>query len=78
MYKGVSAGDPLVSETIYGPVHGQAAMDVYTKAIANLRSHGAELLTGGNKIDLGGDFKGGFFVEPTSKPHIPHFDFHLQ
>ncbi|KAH8829146.1 NAD-aldehyde dehydrogenase [Flagelloscypha sp. PMI_526] len=75
MYKSIKPGDPLVSETIYGPVHGQKALQVYSSAIERLRTNGAEVVTGGRKYELEGSLKDGFFVEPTiAVPKSPQDD----
>lgn len=64
MYTSVRAGDPLVAETLMGPLHTRAAVTTYSKAIEHLRSIDAEILTGGQRYDLSPLDKGNF-VRPT-------------
>jgi len=49
LYKRVSSsqqiGDPLEDATLLGPLHNTKAVDIYSRAIATLRSQDAELLT---------------------------------
>ena len=64
LYKSVRPGDPLIDDTLLGPLHSRAACYTYSKAIQHLRNSGAEILTGGNKYDRT-PLDSGNFVEPT-------------
>jgi aldehyde dehydrogenase len=58
-------GDPLDTDTMIG---AQASNDQLEKILSYLdigRQEGAELLTGGERADLGGDLSGGYYVTPT-------------
>lgn len=60
-------GHPLDSNTLYGPVHNQQAVDIYTNTIQKIKSSGGKILFGGNVIK-----RPGFFVEPTLVTDLPH------
>jgi aldehyde dehydrogenase family 7 protein A1 len=67
-YKNIRAGDPLDSQTLLGPVHNRAAVDMHAQAVHRLRSGGAEIVTGGNEYDLSSlsnALQGGNWVQPT-------------
>ncbi|MDO5492253.1 MAG: aldehyde dehydrogenase family protein [Nesterenkonia sp.] len=58
-------GNPLDTDTMIG---AQASNDQLQKILSYLdigRQEGAEILTGGEQIDLGGDLSGGYYVTPT-------------
>ena len=58
-------GDPLDTDTMIG---AQASNDQLEKILSYLdigKQEGAELLTGGERADLGGDLSGGYYVTPT-------------
>ena len=58
-------GDPLDTDTMIG---AQASNDQFEKILSYIdigRKEGAEVLTGGEPNDLGGDLSGGFYVKPT-------------
>ena len=61
----IVAGDPLDPETMVGA----QASDVQLKKILGYldigRAEGAEVLTGGDQPELGGDLAGGYYVRPT-------------
>ena len=59
-YKQVNIGDPLINETLMGPLVNNSAVDSYLTAIDQIKDYGGEILYGGNLI--AGD---GFYVEPT-------------
>ncbi|XP_031563768.1 alpha-aminoadipic semialdehyde dehydrogenase-like [Actinia tenebrosa] len=59
-YGQVKYGDPLEEGVIYGPLHSQAAVDIYNKAIEGAKSQGGTIECGGKVIDAPG-----FYVEPT-------------
>ena len=60
-YKQVSIGDPLDESTLMGPLVDAGAVDDMMAAIETAKAQGGTVLTGGNKLDMGG----GYFVEPT-------------
>ena len=60
-YKQVRIGNPLLNETLMGPLIDGGAVNDYLDAIKNALNQGGELLYGGNKVD---SLKGSF-VEPT-------------
>lgn len=64
LYKHVRVGDPLEKDTLLGPLHTQAAIDIYTNAIKQLRDTDGEILTGGRRYD-DTTLKEGNFVQPT-------------
>jgi len=58
-------GDPLDTDTMIG---AQASNDQYEKIRSYLeigRAEGAQVLTGGEPVDLGGDLSGGYYIAPT-------------
>ena len=61
----IVAGDPLDPNTMVGA----QASDVQLKKILGYldigRAEGAEVLTGGDQPELGGDLAGGYYVKPT-------------
>ncbi|MFB8008449.1 aldehyde dehydrogenase family protein [Nocardia sp. NPDC056000] len=63
--KAVRQGDPLDTETMIG---AQASNDQLEKILSYIeigKGEGATLLTGGERVDLGGDLSGGYYVQPT-------------
>ena len=61
----VKRGNPLDTDTMMG---AQASNDQYEKILSYIqigKDEGAKVLTGGNKVDLGGELSGGFYIEPT-------------
>ncbi|MFG6503700.1 aldehyde dehydrogenase family protein [Microbacterium sp. P05] len=61
----VKQGNPLDPETMIG---AQASNDQLEKILSYIdigKAGGAKLLTGGERVDLGGDLSGGYYVEPT-------------
>ncbi|MEZ0115070.1 aldehyde dehydrogenase [Catenulispora sp. EB89] len=58
-------GNPLDSETMVG---AQASNDQLEKILSYLeigQSEGAKILIGGERVDLGGELSGGYYVQPT-------------
>lgn len=58
-------GNPLDTETMIG---AQASNDQLEKILSYIdigKAEGAKLLTGGQRVDLGGDLKDGYYVAPT-------------
>ena len=60
-YKQVAIGDPLDEGTLMGPLVDGGAVDDMMAAIETAKAQGGEILTGGNRLEMGG----GYFVEPT-------------
>jgi aldehyde dehydrogenase len=63
--KAIIQGNPLDTATMLG---AQASNDQLEKILSYIeigKQEGAKLLMGGNRVDLGGDLSGGFYVEPT-------------
>ncbi|MER6347957.1 acetaldehyde dehydrogenase ExaC [Streptomyces sp. NPDC001595] len=61
----IKAGHPLDTETMIG---AQASGDQLAKILSYLdigRKEGAKILTGGERVELEGELKGGYFVQPT-------------
>ena len=59
-YKQVVIGDPLEPGTLMGPLVGERAIEQMMNALEIAREQGAQIVTGGNRLD-----RPGFFVEPT-------------
>ncbi|GAA2812088.1 aldehyde dehydrogenase [Mycolicibacterium pallens] len=63
--KAVRQGDPLDTETMIG---AQASNDQLEKILSYIdigKSEGAQIVTGGERAQLGGDLNGGYYVQPT-------------
>ncbi len=63
--KAIIQGNPLDTATMLG---AQASNDQLEKILSYIeigKQEGAKLLMGGNRVDLGGDLSGGFYIEPT-------------
>ncbi|MCX2712032.1 aldehyde dehydrogenase family protein [Mycolicibacterium sp. J2] len=63
--KAVRQGDPLDTETMIG---AQASNDQLEKILSYIeigKSEGAQVVTGGERAQLGGDLNGGYYVAPT-------------
>ena len=61
----IKRGNPLDTDTMVG---AQASNDQYEKIKSYLeigKQEGAQVLTGGDVLDLGGEFSGGFYIQPT-------------
>ncbi|MFV1269867.1 aldehyde dehydrogenase family protein, partial [Klebsiella pneumoniae] len=61
----VKQGNPLDPETMIG---AQASNDQLEKILSYIeigKAGGAKLLTGGERVDLGGELSGGYYVQPT-------------
>lgn len=50
-YATVKVGDPLDTETLMGPLHSKMGLDIYEKAIENIKAGGGKILTGGKRIE---------------------------
>jgi aldehyde dehydrogenase len=63
--KAMVQGNPLDTETMVG---AQASNDQLEKILSYLEigtAEGARIITGGERVDLGGDLSGGYYVAPT-------------
>src|SRR5699024_5809325 len=63
--KQIKQGNPLDTETMMG---AQASNDQFEKIMSYIdigKQGGAEVLIGGDSIDLGGERTGGYYVQPT-------------
>jgi len=59
-YKNVKIGDPLNQQTHMGPLVNQSAVEMFGKAVEDIKNSGGEILAGGKSIN-----GAGYFVEPT-------------
>ncbi|GAB3492848.1 aldehyde dehydrogenase family protein [Flexivirga lutea] len=63
--KAIKQGNPLDTETMIG---AQASNDQLEKILSYIdigTKEGARVVTGGERVDLGGDLSGGYYVAPT-------------
>ena len=63
--KAIKQGNPLDTDTMIG---AQASNDQLEKILSYFdigQQEGARILTGGERVDLGGDLSGGYYVQPT-------------
>ncbi|WP_286931132.1 MULTISPECIES: acetaldehyde dehydrogenase ExaC [Aeromicrobium] len=63
--KAIKQGNPLDTETMIG---AQASNDQLEKILSYIQigvEEGARIITGGERVDLGGDLSGGYYVAPT-------------
>jgi len=63
-YAQVRIGDPLVEDTLMGPLIDKVAVDTMMAAIKRIKAEGGEVVYGGNPVSEG-SLKDGCFVEPT-------------
>jgi len=63
--KKIKQGNPLDSNTMIGAQASKEQLDKILSYIEIGKNEGAEVLLGGNQANIGGDFGGGFYVEPT-------------
>ena len=65
-YQGVPVGDPVLPETLVGPVISAAQKDRVLAAVERARSDGAVITTGGGAVQgLPEHLAGGHYVQPT-------------
>ena len=67
-YSQLRIGDPLDSNTIYGPLHTKNSVNLYLKAIEDAKKQGGTIEYGGKKIEG----REGNFVEPTIITGLAH------
>ncbi len=63
--KAIRQGNPLDTETMIG---SQASNDQLEKVLSYIeigKEEGAKVITGGERVDLGGDLAGGYYMQPT-------------
>ncbi|MFI9276018.1 aldehyde dehydrogenase family protein [Kitasatospora sp. NPDC052896] len=63
--RAIRQGNPLDTETMVG---AQASNDQLEKILSYIeigQAEGAKVLTGGERVDLGGELSGGYYVAPT-------------
>jgi aldehyde dehydrogenase len=61
----IKQGDPLDTHTMMGPQNSAQQLAKITSYVEIGRQEGAEVLIGGNRADIGGEFADGYFFEPT-------------
>ena len=61
----IREGDPLDTETMMGPQNSAQQLEKIASYVAIGKAEGAEVLTGGNRAHIGGEFEDGYFFEPT-------------
>ena len=64
-YETVKIGDPLDESVLMGPLISETAVQQYEHAVNQAVKQGGTLMTGGERVELGGDLSGGHFVKPT-------------
>src|SRR5690606_40854019 len=63
----VPFGDPTNPETVIGPLASRNQLDKVSALVDRAKAAGARVITGGEKIDLGG----GFYFQPTVLADLP-------
>ena len=63
-YKQVKIGDPLLPDTLMGPLIDTQAVHSMQQALARVKTEGGEIIYGGNVLS-GVQYPGGCYVEPT-------------
>lgn len=66
-YGQLRIGDPLNSNTLYGPLHTDSAIASYLATIERAQQSGGRVVCGGHKLD-----RPGYFVEPTIITGLAH------
>ncbi len=61
----IRQGNPLDTQTMLGPQNSAQQLQKISSYVDIGRAEGAEVLTGGKRPDIGGEFAGGYFYEPT-------------
>ena len=61
----IKQGDPLDTDTQLGPQVSAQQIEKITSYVEIGRNEGAEVLIGGERTDLGGEFADGYFFQPT-------------
>ncbi|XP_060581194.1 LOW QUALITY PROTEIN: alpha-aminoadipic semialdehyde dehydrogenase-like [Ruditapes philippinarum] len=68
-YKQLRIGDPIESDTLYGPLHSKDAVTMFKNAVAEAVKAGGKVECGGEAIDRPGNF-----VQPTIISGLAHDD----
>jgi len=63
--KKLKVGDPKGDDSDLGAVVSKSHMEKILNCIESAKKEGGEILTGGNRIELDGDLKNGYYIEPT-------------
>lgn len=63
--KKIKRGNPLDTETMVGAQASKQQFDKILSYIEIGRNEGADVLTGGNVVAIGGGLAGGYYIEPT-------------
>ncbi len=61
----IKQGNPFDTETMIGAQSSDVQMTKIESYLEIGRQEGAELLAGGARAELGGDFAGGYYIQPT-------------
>ena len=61
----ITQGDPLDTDTQLGPQVSAQQIEKIASYVEIGRNEGAEVLIGGERTDVGGDFTDGYFFQPT-------------
>jgi aldehyde dehydrogenase len=61
----IKQGDPLDTDTMMGPQVSKQQIDKIASYVEIGRAEGAEVLIGGNRATVDGEFADGYFFEPT-------------
>jgi aldehyde dehydrogenase len=61
----IRQGNPLDTETMMGPQVSQAQIDKISSYVDIGRNEGAEVLIGGKRARVGGEFADGYYFQPT-------------
>jgi aldehyde dehydrogenase len=61
----IKQGDPLDTDTQLGPQVSAQQIEKIASYVEIGRNEGAEILIGGERTDVGGDFADGYFFQPT-------------
>ena len=63
--KKLVVGDPKNENSNLGAVVSKEHMEKILKCIETAKEEGGKILTGGNRLMLGGELKNGYYIEPT-------------
>ena len=61
----IRQGNPLDTETMIGPQVSAQQLEKVSSYVEIGRGEGAEVLIGGQRAEIGGEFAGGYFYQPT-------------
>ena len=70
--KALKVGDPLSPDTDQGAIVSAAHMEKILSYIALAKEEGGTVLCGGNRVELEGRCKNGWFIEPTVIEGLPY------